>query len=185
MTSRRRSPSLTSPNPPKLLGIAGPAGCGKDTFASFLLHLLPVEWRRKALAGPIKETVNALYGWDDRHSNGELKEVADEALGFSPRQAYQLFGTEYGRALHPEHWIRVHALDNERTICTDVRFENEAEYIRKNGLLIHIVNSRAKPVASHSSEAGLQTDLRDIIIYNENSLQDLQQQAAILVDLCF
>ena len=57
-----------------LIGMCGRAGTGKDTAAKILVDLDLVTYSY-ALASPIKRCINALFGWDERHSDGALKEV--------------------------------------------------------------------------------------------------------------
>lgn len=116
----------------------------------------------------------------------ERKEVPIPALGKSPRQLLQTLGTEWGRQLvAPNVWI-VLAHDQYRArgpgmVITDVRFENEARWVRKNkGLVIHISRKDAAPVAAHSSEGGVIMADDDVIIYNDDSLEELQEKVNLL-----
>lgn len=54
------------------IGLIGRARSGKDTAASYLEQQLNMA--SYAFADPLKECVNALFGWDERHSDGLLKE---------------------------------------------------------------------------------------------------------------
>lgn len=60
----------------KLIGLAGPARCGKSSAAGFLSELMGYE--QYALAAPIKSLVNALFDWNEEHSEGLLKETLTE-----------------------------------------------------------------------------------------------------------
>lgn len=160
-----------------LIGLAGLAGSGKDTAANHLEKITGLE--RYALASPIKETVNEMFGWDERHSAGELKEVDDPVMGFSPRKAYQLFGTEFGRALRDDLWV---ALADKRCkelgglIVTDVRFENEAKWIRDNGgLVIHIVRDDCLGLVGHESEKGVTVHQDDWVCENNGTFRELNK----------
>ena len=67
----------------KLIGLAGPARCGKSAAAKMLAAFLGYE--QYALASPIKYMINALFGWDERHSEGGLKEIITEvSLNWKP-----------------------------------------------------------------------------------------------------
>ena len=159
-----------------LIGITGKAGSGKDTAAKALID---IGWKRFAFADELKNTVNSLFGWNSDHSNGHLKELEDTYWGFSPRRAYQLFGTEFGRALDEDLWIKkaIRSIDiiNDNYVITDVRFENEATFVRENGKLIHIVGREYDNVEGHASEGGVEFGHGDVLINNNKSIHDLQQ----------
>lgn len=61
----------------------------------------------------------------------EIKENDYGYCRISPRQAFQLFGTDWGRSVDDEIWLKIAPKVN--TIITDVRFDNEAEYFRVRG----------------------------------------------------
>ena len=64
---------------------------------------------------------------------------------------------------------------NNIVIITDIRFENEAEFIRShNGTIWHVQRDNAAKVINHSSEKGIEIKRGDTIIYNNGSLMDLE-----------
>lgn len=73
--------------------------------------------------------------------------------GFSPRRAYQLMGTEFGRALSEDLWVNM-APQNTSVIVPDIRFRNEAEWIKLHGVLLFVTRKTklANVDYSHSSE---------------------------------
>lgn len=59
-------------------------------------------------------------------------------------------------------------------IIKDIRFENEAAYIRSiGGSIWHIVREDAQPVNMHSSEFGITVEDEDIVIHNNGTLEEL------------
>ena len=94
--------------------------------------------------------------------------------GRTPREAMQSLGTDWGRQLiDPELWLRaarhraVLALDaGERVAFDDVRFDNEAEMIRRlGGVVIHVERPGMPCIApAHASEAGISPALVDATI---------------------
>ena len=131
-----------------IIGITGRARSGKDTIAEHLVygHL----YTRFAFADPIKDIVCGMFGWGARHRDGDPKEVDDPYWGFSPRKAYQTFGTEFGRALNPNVWIMMadRQLTSGLWVCSDVRFDNEADFVRDNGVLIHVRAARRQGLST-------------------------------------
>lgn len=210
-----------------LIGVTGLARSGKDTAGKYLSDKYGIP--TYAFASPLKTTINKIFLWDERHSDGDLKEETVvfkmykgwrfklvsilrknlgeyldkydryellklfihkvlpkykslfsneslEDLEISPREVYQRFGTEFGRYIDKELWIKLADKKYKETGCliiTDVRFENEAKFIRDNGgRVLHIKNANAKKVNNHSSEKGIAVKNKDIIIHNDGDLND-------------
>lgn len=60
-------------------------------------------------------------------------------------------------------------------VIKDIRFENEADYLRShNGIIWHISRTSAAKVNSHSSEAGISVNPLDILIENNDTLESLR-----------
>ena len=55
-----------------LIGITGKAGHGKNTLGDMLSKLSG--YPTLGLADTLKQKVNTIFGWDERHSFGKLKE---------------------------------------------------------------------------------------------------------------
>jgi len=190
-----------------LIGLAGEARAGKSSAAVTLCRELGLD--PYALSSPIKAMINALFGWDESHAEGSLKETVvevglnrrplmdqwakyrmEELVGFniaqqdkfealiellfqdetaaegpyiSPRRAYQLFGTEYGRGLRPTIWLDIarQALEDaeQGLVITDIRFPNEHKWVSYNGgFVVHVRRKGSGHIIGgpvHESEAGL------------------------------
>lgn len=64
-------------------------------------------------------------------------------------------------------------------IIKDIRFENEAEYIRKhNGEIWHIIRPDAVKVNAHESEAGIRSQTKDRVLMNTGTLEQLREKVA-------
>ena len=157
----------------KVIGIAGPAGCGKDTAADHILERLPFGYVKKSFAEPIKDMAASL-GLSHDQLYGNLKDTVDERYSVTPRRILQTLGTEWGREqIHPNVWVRAMWVkldqleDGAGFVIPDVRFVNEANFVRQNGKLIHIVG-RSKGVEDHISENGVEILPEDIVIRNED-----------------
>ena len=134
-------------------------------------------------ADPIKRGLNATFGWDMRHwLEREWKETADPQLGFSPRKAAQTFGTEWGRQmLRDDIWILLadmfySALDDcgaAGMVISDLRYDNEAKWVKKVGGLVIQLNRQTEGVRPHSSEEGVDQMYIDAFIENNDSLAHL------------
>lgn len=171
-----------------IIGMVGKARSGKNTVADMLQQQLGSDVSIYAFADPIKETVNRMFGWDDRHRDGDLKEVVDPEWGFSPRHAYQTFGTEWGReCLRGDLWLYMAKKvcnANRNTIITDVRFLNEADWIRNmGGVLVKVTRpDNQEIVKSHKSEMEIDLIREDHHILNNAGLQELLDETLYVID---
>lgn len=93
-----------------------------------------------AFADPLKQVCKTLFCLDDNHfNNAFMKESVVPYWGKSPRQMMQFVGTELIRnQLDPEFWIkhaklRVETSDNKNIVFSDVRFLNEAAFVKSLG----------------------------------------------------
>jgi hypothetical protein len=163
-----------------LIGFSGKAGSGKDTSADYLVHRFG--FTKMSFAGPLKAML-ATAGFPEP-ADRALKEAQIPGFDFSWREAAQKLGTEWGRALDPDIWLKVMAkqleLANHTNVClSDVRFENEAALIRSlGGTVVHIggksVNLGAN--ATHASEAGVMAANGDYLLDNSESHEYLYGQ---------
>ena len=159
----------------KIIGISGAAQCGKDTAADHILTKRPA-YQKISLADPIKAMLSAGLGLTETQLYGDLKDVIDERYGCTPRKMLQTLGTEWGRDLvHTDIWLLAMGNHLEQLggtfIIPDIRFENEAKFVRENGVLIHI-HGRLDGIkeSDHSSEAGVTVSDSDHMILNDKDL---------------
>lgn len=180
---------------PNIIGLTGPAGSGKDTVREILAKH---GYYGMALADPIREMLKPLLlacGVDliwmtARH----LKEKPMPVLGVSYRHLAQTLGTEWGRTLEPDFWLRIAAASMaEVSICTfgppcfvisDVRFPNEAEWIHDlGGQVWRIDRPGVAPVREHASETLVASITPGFLLENSGSIDDLQVAVAAALAL--
>jgi len=155
----------------RLIGIAGKARSGKNTAASYLLNKLGGNWSAASFADPMKAMLNAI----DVDTSDEAKDLPSNQYGVSTRHMLQTLGTEWGRNLiADDFWLTVFESMNAGRclIVPDVRFDNEADLIRKHGFLIHI-KGRGGIGGGHVSEQTLAVKPGDIVITNNGTLSEL------------
>lgn len=174
-----------------LIGIAGPAQSGKSTLAGEFRRLVEFrgqKYREQPFAEPLKRML-ASAGVDvsDLSKNTPVPFLDGR---ITPRIMMQTLGTEWGRSLLPDLWLRVwqHELDESARVVAvpDVRFDNEAELIRSmGGTIVHVIR---KPTAdmlavpTHASEAGITRVNGDIIFRNDRGIEKMAQLAASILD---
>jgi hypothetical protein len=173
----------------KVIGICGQKRHGKDTVGQMLQE--DFGYTPIALADPIKRIAMDVYGFTYEQCYGDEKEVPDPMWdGLTPRRALQIIGTEMGRTLHPETWLRycfstmeaaergdeplIHVASErgfvpainghvnvEKWVITDIRFLNEADMVRsKRGQVFQVV--RPSLVGTQGDTHASETSLADV-----------------------
>lgn len=91
------------------------------------------------------------------------------------------------RGLNPDVWLQ--ALVNKwedrcrrPVVVPDVRMENEANWVRRNGILIHIHREIDTPIRAHVSENPLAPGYGDYHLINIGTIADLQRNIAALIE---
>lgn len=170
----------------QIVGITGKAGAGKDTIADYLVQTHG--FTKLSFAEPLKAML-AAAGMPEPTSR-EDKERPVAGFDFTWREAAQRLGTEFGRGLDPDIWVKLveqrlrRALlepgGSRRFVLSDVRFENEAAMIRRLGGTMLFVHGRAADLganAGHASEAGIEIyPTRDRLIDNSGTLRFTEEQ---------
>jgi hypothetical protein len=132
---------------PKLIGICGSIGSGKDTVGDILIH--EYGYTRMSFATTLKDVVAALFGWDREMLEGLTDQARDQrdtpdsfwseklGLAWTPRKAMQVIGTDLLRnQFHTDMWLNTvekKISEMGKVVITDVRFPNEIEWIKTNG----------------------------------------------------
>lgn len=160
--------------PVKLLGLCGPSGVGKTTYAKRLENGVP-GYHRMSFATPIKEMVSIITDihkfWYEGKYGGQ--EIPDEEslrasdlklqIGCNTRHLWQTLGTEWGRDIIDNAlWVRLLAMRFDSImrsataggrkppfiVIDDVRFPEEAEWIHVHGGKVLRLNRPTMPQAS-------------------------------------
>lgn len=177
-----------------LIGLTGRAHSGKDTATCMIEAICltaGINQQTFAFATPMRAALRAL-GVPQRYiEQPELKNELIPELGASYRQLMQELG-DMGRKVLPDFWVRYVARSISNLpdgvgliVITDVRYPNEAEWIRANGGVIVQLNRKAAPeVRSHSSEQHFAELQAEYVIDNNGTLAELEARlAALLVKL--
>ena len=158
-----------------LVGLAGKAGSGKDTVGEWLID--NKDFIKVSFAQPLYDGLAAM-GFP-APATREQKEALIPGFNFSWREAAQKLGTEWGRGLQSDIWMRIaeqrFTTSNKKVVITDVRFENEASMIRRQGGIVFHVGGRQSELgdrSGHVSEMPVMFHPNEDHILNNSSTID-------------
>lgn len=179
----------------RVIGLVGKKRSGKDTAADWMTKGCPLS-AKIAFADPLKNAMVALLGCksvEDMEAEFGKEDPIPFLGGVSLRKMYQTLGTEWGRRLiHSHLWIKLmdRRLDQlekegfELVVVSDVRFENEAEYLRNRGArMVHIVRPDPQELKpwwtrwrTHASEKGVKPERWETVIHNDSTLEAFRRK---------
>jgi len=163
-----------------VIGFAGKARSGKDTAGKYLVD--EYQFLRYSFAQPLKDAAKIMFHLTDKQV--EQKEKPAEPWGKSPRELYQKLGTDVARSIDVNVWVKGAEIFKKENpgrsiVITDVRFSNEAYWIRNQGGIVVYLNSETRGIhehTGHSSENGISGDDVDIIIQNDGTINQLHEK---------
>jgi dephospho-CoA kinase len=170
-----------------IIGLTGKAGSGKDTAAAHFVR--NHAFYQTSVAEKLKAGLAAM-GFPEPADRAQKEELIP-GYSFSWRTAAQRLGTEFGRGLDEEIWIK--SLMQHLTkyphcdyVISDVRFNNEADAIRAaGGVIIHLEGRYAVlgDNAAHASEAGV-VFVRglDFKVLNDGTIDDLNKNLDTILE---
>jgi len=183
-----------------LIGLTGAAGSGKDTAGQLLASIAlnsNMDATCTGFADPIRAMPNAIIP-RQYMTERELKEMPVPIIGKSYRELAQTLGTDFGRVQMPGLWVRIkeRELYGEAAnrapltkpllhIITDVRFEDEAAWVRRHGgHIICLHRAAAVSVREHESEWIWPHIRVDAEIHNNGSIAQLRHELALAMVRC-
>lgn len=155
----------------KLIGISGKIGSGKSTLAEYLSEIiwndLCIDSMVVSIGDAVKEECAAVFGFPVKYAYTQAGKntfipVPAQGKHMTIRKILQWWGTDIMRTLVDEdYWIKVldQRLGDGVIIIDDIRFPNEADYIKsKGGYLIRLdttYTETSEKLAYHLSETAL------------------------------
>lgn len=198
------------------VGLSGYAGAGKDSVADILVR--DYGFTKMAFATPIKDKVEILdpiLGYHKEYCcegcDAEIEEVRlstllaygmtqeeikrDFMYGPELRRVWQYVGTDLFREDDEDYWVSRAAEElilstAERVVFTDVRFENEADWIYSQreipenfSSVWRIARPDKHPHDVHVSEQMVGLLGEEVTILNDGTLDDLNEPVALAMDM--
>jgi hypothetical protein len=167
-----------------IIGLTGYAQSGKDTVAKVLIE--KYGYTRIAFADKIREYLYEMNPIIDNVA-GEpifLKELIKrddwEVAKKSPhvRRALQNAGVAARKVFGDTFWIYQALSDvrpQDKTVVTDVRFKNEADWIKDfGGQIWRVERDGVAAINNHISENEMDTYPVDFTIFNNGTLEELE-----------
>jgi len=171
-----------------IIGLSGYAQSGKDTVAKILVE--KYGYKRIAFADPIR---NLLYemdplipkGYGESIINYRLQDMVD-TYGWDKvkvdfpeaRRLLQDFGLSARKLFGDTFWIYQALSDvapQDKVVVSDVRFENEAQWIQEfGGQIWRVKRVGTSAVNEHVSESELDGYRVDQIFVNNGTVEDLE-----------
>ena len=193
-----------------IIGITGNKGSGKDTIADFLVN--NHDYIKVAFADFIKNSLKELFDWNSETFSQENKEKEDPYWGVTPRKMLQEIGTEFLR-IHCKDFIsldfnlpngdpyqgtfHIKRINKEiikllnvnpkvNIIFSDIRFQDELDYIKKiGGKIIRLTRDSIQDnqFSNHISEKNInQLNNVDYEISNNETLLLLFKKITLTVE---
>ena len=193
-----------------IIGLCGHKGSGKDTIANMLVQ--NDDFIKIAFADFIRNAAKELFNWDDSRFEQENKEKIDEYWGVTPRKILQELGTEFLRIhckpflsmefklpnndsyegtfhikrINQEVMRLLEINSNVNIIFSDIRFQDELDYIKKlGGYIIKVTRpslSKNK-FSQHISEKNISSlNNVDYEIVNDHNIPHLYKKTSIIVE---
>jgi hypothetical protein len=171
-----------------IIGLSGYAQSGKDTVANILVE--KHGYTRVAFADPIRKLLYEMdplipKGYGEGVINYRLQDLVD-SYGWDKakvefpevRRLLQELGVGARKLFGDTFWINealYHVAPDDKVVVSDVRFENEAQWIQEfKGQIWRVKRMGTSAVNDHVSESDLDGYPVDQIFLNNGSVEDLE-----------
>lgn len=149
-----------------IIGITGKQQVGKDTLAGYLAN--KHHCHRIGFADQLKRICRSYLGWDGNKDDGGRKLL--QHIGTSTREYSPSFWIEQTDFMMRHIELGMEE-QNIRWVIPDVRFRNEADWIKsKGGIIIRVVRNTGI-IDTHISETEMDAYQPDYTLQN-NALPD-------------
>ena len=172
-----------------LIGITGYRSTGKTTMAMALANAEPLRGADiQGFADAVKDDVHRMIEEKAGYTLSKIQKAALKANSLG--HMYQGYGELARRLFGEDFWIkRLEMVLSDRAIIHDVRYPNEAEWIKsRGGLLIGVVGEirdlQDARDERHPSEVFVSECLKmaDVMVYNKHGYNHLIQESVRIAE---
>ena len=164
-----------------IIGLLGRSRCGKDTIARILCDLLaPTHYDCVYIAKPLKDALASVYGFNEQHLYGHLKDVKDERYDMTPRDLCRYWSRNLMEMHGPDYFCRRlfktmydDARPTPRWVVADVRYKHDCDAIQERGGVIWRVERTPLPLVV-AGEAHIDLLPYDVLVQNNRGLDELE-----------
>jgi len=168
-----------------LIALVADKQSGKSTIANYIAN--QYGYQCMSFATPLKQAVQAIFGFSYEQVYGDDKEILDSFWQISSRQVMQWVGNELFRerfgqlapSIGDQIWVR--ALERrlegaEKVVIDDLRYPNEYAMIKAHGgVIIRVSRGRSTDdlADTHPSEVISRSICADFVLTNDGSFTEL------------
>lgn len=178
----------------KVIGIHGLERVGKSTAGNFLESL---GCYQTSFAKKVYQSVQIMYGLSDIEMNAHHKNVKHPVWKMTLREMLRTVGHDMGRGSREDLWLQNVNQEYLRVaskfslfkafVVTDVRYPNEADWVRQHGALLHLRIAGINCGGNHASNTQLDIQEGDYLLDRVEplSFDDLfDSLETVLKDIC-
>jgi hypothetical protein len=172
----------------RLIGFLAKRQRGKDTICDYITK--HHNYQKKSFAEPLKKGVQCFFNFTDEQLYTDKKEIIDDKWGVSPREVFQIIGTNivrdqfdilFNNKIKGEtFWIQNFNIwydkQYKNILVSDIRYQNEVDYVLNKGGIVIKINRELKEedIDNHKSEKDMEhINNYNISIDNNGTLQEL------------
>ncbi len=175
-----------------LIGLVAKKGSGKDCMGDYLIENF--NFNKTHFADPLKEGLRHIFDLNDEQLYGKDKETIDPRWKKTPRQLFQIFGTDIMRnimspllGLEDTLWVYRFEVWYERNkekniACCDVRFINEANAIKDLGGILIRIDRNTQDNDYHISEQLIKDIPVDYVLENNGTKEEFYEKIKLLME---
>ena len=166
-----------------IVGLLGFIGSGKGTAGQILKE---VGFQPLSFASGVKDVTSVMFNWrrdlleGDNDTSRLWREQPDEFWSskfgrpFTPREALQKMGTEVGRNIfHENFWVdrlEKYLAPGEHCVVTDCRFQNEIDFIHRQGGILIEIQRGIKPHWYNIASAANRGNVKEMTYMNTSGV---------------
>jgi hypothetical protein len=186
-----------------IIGVTGRKYSGKDTIANKILQSVMYDTDiycfKYGMANPARAIGEILGFTEEEMLDPELKEQPSRELGIIWRDFAKWFLNDMMKDELKKHWPHIDDgiwvrlaernilnesqwSDKNLAVISDIRFDVEAEFIKKyNGIIIH-VRRPDEYIDTHVSESGISEAYIDYRVVNDGTIENLEEKIDVILD---